>query len=137
MLRHLSIVDRRLEFLATLSDSVDTVEAEEAAVGSLEVGRPSGELQDRPEQQEQLIRCVVEGVMAKGDKGISVSWRFGWKPCDFERCWFHFDLAGRGAAFLSPSLAMADCGFMDPVALKHQVIAIGYSLIGERHTELL
>jgi len=72
MLRHMCIVDRRLEFLATLSDSPDTVEAEEAAVGSLEVAGPSGELQDRPEQQEQLIRCVVEGVMAKGDKGISV-----------------------------------------------------------------
>ena len=72
MLRHLCIIDRRLEFLATLSDTVDT---EEAAVDSMEVGRPSGELQDRPEQQEQLIRCVVEGVMAKGDKGISVSWR--------------------------------------------------------------
>ena len=74
MLRHMCIVDRRLEFLATLSDSPDTVEAEEAAVGSMEVAGPSGELQDRPEQQEQLIRCVVEGVMAKGDKGISVSW---------------------------------------------------------------
>ena len=74
MLRHMCIVDRRLEFLATLLDSLDTVEAEEAAVGSMEVAGPSGELQDRPEQQEQLIRCVVEGVMAKGDKGISVSW---------------------------------------------------------------
>ena len=39
--------------------------------------------------------------------------------------WFHFYLGrGRDPVFLSPSLAMADCGFMDPVALKHQVITI-------------
>ena len=38
--------------------------------------------------------------------------------------WFHFYLGlGRDPVFLSPSLAMADCGFMDPVALKHQVIS--------------
>ena len=139
MLRHMCIVDRRLEFLATLSDSPDTVEAEEAAVGSLEVAGPSGELQDRPEQQEQLIRCVVEGVMSKGDKGISVSWRFNrmevlWL---FERCWFHFYLGrGRDPVFLSPSYTPWQT-VVSWILRLLQASSYSYRLIGERRTELL
>lgn len=79
------IVDRRLEFLATLSDSPDTVEAEEAAVGSLEVAGPSGELQDRPEQQEYQYL------------GVKTGWKFGWKFCDFLKgVGFIFTWAGGG-----------------------------------------